>query len=93
MKRRLSYGYSTPYDNLIFKAIGCTTQNNKESMEPKEIKEIREAMGLTQEQFAVALGSTHCTINRWEMSKCKVSPYYKKELRKLRDKHVINIHG
>ena len=33
---------------------------------PKRIKKLRAAMGLTQEQFAAAVGVTYATVNRWE---------------------------
>lgn len=33
---------------------------------PAEIKQIREALGLTQEEFAQAMGTTSTSISRWE---------------------------
>lgn len=38
------------------------------------IRDLRLALGLTQEQFAVALGVTYGTINRWENGRSKPSP-------------------
>jgi len=35
-------------------------------MTPEEIKKIRQATGLTQEDFAHELGTSVATINRWE---------------------------
>jgi putative transcriptional regulator len=40
----------------------------------KLIHKLRLALGLTQEQFAVALGVTYSTINRWENGRSKPSP-------------------
>lgn len=38
------------------------------------IRDLRLLAGLTQEQFAVALGVTYGTINRWENGRSKPSP-------------------
>jgi putative transcriptional regulator len=38
------------------------------------IKEIRQATGLTQEQFAAELGVVLPTINRWENGRSQPSP-------------------
>ncbi len=40
----------------------------------KLIRELRLLSGLTQEQFAAALGVTYPTINRWENGRAKPSP-------------------
>ncbi|QIR41753.1 helix-turn-helix transcriptional regulator (plasmid) [Tolypothrix sp. PCC 7910] len=40
----------------------------------KLIRELRLLKGLTQEQFAVSLGVTYPTINRWENGRSKPSP-------------------
>lgn len=40
----------------------------------KLIRELRSLMGLTQEQFAVELGVTCSSINRWENGRSKPSP-------------------
>ncbi|MBD2596033.1 helix-turn-helix transcriptional regulator [Nostoc spongiaeforme FACHB-130] len=40
----------------------------------KLIREIRNLMGLTQEQFAASLGVTYSTTNRWENGRSKPSP-------------------
>ena len=39
----------------------------------KMIRELRAALGLTQEQFASKIGVTYSTINRWENDKGKPS--------------------
>jgi len=38
------------------------------------IRELRLALGLTQEQFAISLGVKYSTINRWENGHFKPSP-------------------
>ena len=40
----------------------------------KMIRQLRAALGLTQEQFAAKVGVTYTTINRWENDKGKPSP-------------------
>ncbi len=40
----------------------------------KLIRELRSLMGLTQERFAVELGVTCSSINRWENGRSKPSP-------------------
>ena len=40
-------------------------------MTGKEIRTIREFLGLTQEEFANLLGVQHSTVNRWENNKAK----------------------
>ena len=38
------------------------------------IRELRQEMGLTQEQFAAELGVVYFTINRWENGSTQPSP-------------------
>jgi len=38
------------------------------------ILKLRMAIGLTQEQFAISLGVTYSTVNRWENGHAKPSP-------------------
>ncbi len=52
-----------------------------------KIKEVRQELGLTQEQFAVKLGVTFPTVNRWENLKTKPSPLALQKLRKLMITH------
>ncbi len=40
----------------------------------KMIRQLRAALGLTQEQFAAKVGVTYSTVNRWENDKGKPSP-------------------
>jgi len=50
----------------------------------KQIRAIRKATGLTQEQFAAKLGVTFPTVNRWENRKTIPSPLALQKLEKLR---------
>lgn len=43
-------------------------------MGPKEIKDIRIKLGLSQEAFARLLGMSYPSVNRWEQGKAKPSP-------------------
>jgi len=49
----------------------------------KIIKELRNKLGLTQEQFAVKVGVTFSTVNRWENGKGKPSPLAMKQIERL----------
>ena len=55
--------------------------------EPLEIsdlvREVRQRLGLTQEQFASRLGVTFPTVNRWERGRTKPSPMAQKLLIKV----------
>ena len=42
-------------------------------LEAEEIKQIRNTLGFTQEEFAHQLGVTLCTLNRWENGKSNPS--------------------
>lgn len=48
-----------------------------------EVKQLREKLGLTQEQLAHRLGVTVKTVNRWEMGRAKPSPLATKLLNQL----------
>jgi putative transcriptional regulator len=50
---------------------------------PKNIRKIRLELGLTQEQFAVKLGVSFPTVNRWENQISKPSPLALQKLEKL----------
>ena len=47
---------------------------------PQTIRELREALGLMQEQFAAKIGITSSTINRWENSRGVPSPLALKQI-------------
>ncbi|UKP01419.1 helix-turn-helix domain-containing protein [Nostoc sp. UHCC 0870] len=47
------------------------------------IREMRVLTGLTQEQFAAALGVTFPTVNRWENGRNKPSPIAMKQIEKM----------
>lgn len=47
------------------------------------VRDVRERLGLTQEQFASRLGVTFPTVNRWERGRAKPSPMAQKLLIKV----------
>ena len=47
------------------------------------VREVRQRLGLTQEQFASRLGVTFPTVNRWERGRTKPSPMAQKLLIKV----------
>jgi putative transcriptional regulator len=52
---------------------------------PALIKELRERLGLTQEQFAQKVGVTYSTVNHWENGKRTPQPYLAQRLRELKE--------
>ena len=52
----------------------------------KMIRQLRAALGLTQEQFAAKVGVTYSTINRWENSKGKPSPLAMLRIKRIQQK-------
>jgi putative transcriptional regulator len=55
-------------------------------MRPIEIKQLRQKLGLTQTQFALALGCKKGTIENYEQAKRKPSEVFEERLEKLRKK-------
>ena len=53
----------------------------------KIIRKLRASLALTQEQFAVKIGVTYSTINRWENDKGKPSPLALKQIKELQEKN------
>ncbi len=51
---------------------------------PALIKELRERLGLTQEQFAQKVGVTYSTVNHWENGKRMPQPFLVKRLLELK---------
>lgn len=58
-------------------------QKGAENQIGQQIRKLRLEMGLTQEQFAVRLGVSFPTVNRWENQKAKPSPLALQKLQKL----------
>ena len=52
-------------------------------MNGAHIKQLREDLGLTQEEFAHRLGVTLCTVNRWENNRSLPSRLAKQQLEKI----------
>ena len=55
-------------------------------MRPIEIKQLRQKLGLTQTQFALALGCKKGAIENYEQAKRKPSEVFEERLEKLRKK-------
>ncbi len=49
----------------------------------KDIKIIRQKLGLTQKEFADKLNISFCTVNRWENSKTKPLPAIQDRINEL----------
>lgn len=54
--------------------------------DPARIRGLREALGLTQEEFARELGVSFTTVNRWENGHGKPSPLAQRQLQELLDR-------
>jgi len=54
----------------------------------KKIKKLRAAMGLTQEQFAAAVGVTYATVNRWENGNANPQPLALRRIEELSKEHL-----
>lgn len=52
-------------------------------MTGKEIRELREKLGMRQIDLAVALDCATATISGWENGKYKIRPVYENALRRL----------
>lgn len=54
--------------------------------DPARIRELREALRLTQEEFARELGVSFTTVSRWENGHGKPSPLAQRQLQELLDR-------
>lgn len=54
-------------------------------MNGNQIKNLRQRLGMTQEEFAHRLGVTLCTVNRWENNKSEPSRLAKLQLEKFNE--------
>jgi len=52
-------------------------------MTPEQIKAIRAALGLTQQQLADAIAATQITVSRWETGVSHPTGAYRKALNEL----------
>ncbi len=57
-------------------------------MIPKEIKELRKKLELSQERFAQKVGVSVGTVNRWERGEHKPYPLALEKLRKLEEDYA-----
>lgn len=56
-----------------------------EKIAGKEIKELRKRLNMTQEQFAVLLGVTRVSVNKWEAGTVKPSTLANRELLRVKE--------
>jgi DNA-binding transcriptional regulator YiaG len=52
----------------------------------EEIRQLREALGLTQEQFAREVGVSFSTVSRWETARGEPSPLAWRRIEDLRSR-------
>lgn len=58
---------------------------------PKLIRELRNKLDLTQEQFAQKVGVTFSTVNSWESGSRKPHPFLLKRLLEMAEENGLNI--
>lgn len=56
----------------------------------RSIYELRLHLGMTREQFAHEIGTTHMTVFRWEKGSSVPSPIFKRELERLAKKNKFD---
>jgi DNA-binding transcriptional regulator YiaG len=63
--------FAKTYRECYFKSCGKLEGNTLEHlrMDPQRIRELRQRMQMTQEDFAHMIGVTFSTVNRWENGK------------------------
>lgn len=49
-----------------------------------EIRKLREALGMTQEEFAREVGVSFSTVSRWETGRGSPSPLARRQIEELR---------
>ena len=55
---------------------------------PSLVKRLRERLGVTQEQFAQAVGVTYSTVNQWENGRRRPQPYLQKRLKEMEQEYL-----
>jgi transcriptional regulator with XRE-family HTH domain len=69
---------------IVFEILLLGAETMKKDV-GKRVKELRKALGLTQEQFAAKVGVSFSTVNRWENGKGKPSPLAMKRIENLQN--------
>lgn len=59
-------------------------------MKSEDIKALRKALGLTQEDFAHEVGVSFATINRWERGQVKLSKLAITKMQQMKAQHERN---
>ncbi len=57
------------------------------------IRQLRRQIGMTQEEFAHALGITVGTVNRWENGRFKPSKLARATILEFARRHGVTVHG
>ena len=52
---------------------------------PKLVKDLRQRLGLTQEQFAQRVGVTYGSVNHWENGKRRPQPFLIRRLLEIKE--------
>ncbi|HUT54426.1 MAG TPA: helix-turn-helix transcriptional regulator [bacterium] len=58
---------------------------------PALVKGLREAMSLTQEQFAQKVGVTFSTVNQWENGHRRPQPYLLRRLLEMKEEFDVKV--
>ena len=65
----------------LHKAIGRHLVSHRKGLSPKEIRFLRNTMGLTQAEMAARLGNNSQSVARWEKGECEIPGTAEKLLR------------
>src|SRR5437660_7722511 len=78
---------SFPYTNLSFSGLGrimCVMQMPETTPQPRvHLTEARTQRGLSQQEVAERIGTTHVNVSRWERGVTRPSPYFRRKLSAL----------
>jgi len=78
---------------IAYKVIVKLLHQEIKNMDGSEIKQVRQSMGQTQEEFAHQLGVTLSTVNRWENKKTAPSRLAVKQIKMLIQREGVHIPG
>lgn len=69
------HGEGVSIKNLdeLREAIGCYLASQKKALSGKELRFLRDEMGLTQSQLGKLIGLTSQQVARWEKEQCEIS--------------------
>jgi putative transcriptional regulator len=68
---------------MSYVRTSATNPKGGKKVKPEEVKQVRENLNLTHEEFARKIGATVRSVFRWESGETKVSPVFIKLIEQL----------